>query len=143
LVRCCSRCKRRIYSSRTAIFACGFGFCVALLAYNVLALVKATLRAEHGEQTVATAVSGYYLAGHLMRTYYGMMIPIADDQWHVVQQMSDEQFLRTLQQSAAKMNLAKFRKNKRGPRKPKPKPVYDPKHPHVLTAKSLGVATTP
>jgi hypothetical protein len=30
-----------------------------------LALVKAVLRAEHGEQTVATAVSGYYLAGHL------------------------------------------------------------------------------
>ncbi|HCS89114.1 MAG TPA: hypothetical protein DIW77_03365 [Chromatiaceae bacterium] len=108
-----------------------------------MALVKAVLRAEHGEQTVATAVSGYYLAGHLMRTYHGMMIAIADDQWHVFQQMSDEQFLRTLQQLAAKVNLAKFRKNKRGPKKPKPKPVYDPKHPHVSTAKLLGGATTP
>jgi IS4 transposase len=120
-----------------------FGFCVALLAYNVLALVKAALRAEHGEQTVSTAVSGYYLAGHLMRTYHGMMIAIADDQWHVFQQMSDEQFLRILQQLAAKVNLAKFRKNKRGPKKSKPKPVYDPKHPHVSTAKLLDGATTP
>jgi hypothetical protein len=50
---------------------------------------------------------------------------------------------RTLQQLAAKVNLAKFRKNKRGPKKPKPKPVYDPKHPHVSTAKLLGGATTP
>ena len=39
-----------------------FGFCVALLAYNVLALAKAALRSVYGEQTIADEVSGYYPA---------------------------------------------------------------------------------
>ena len=42
-----------------------FGFCIALLAYNVLAVVKAALRSVHGEEKIADEVSGYYLAGHL------------------------------------------------------------------------------
>jgi hypothetical protein len=46
-----------------------FGFCVALVAYNVLAVVKGALRSVHGEQKIANEVSGYYLAGHLQRTY--------------------------------------------------------------------------
>jgi len=46
-----------------------FGFCVALLAYNVLAVVKAALRSVHGEEKIADELSGYYLAGHLARTY--------------------------------------------------------------------------
>ena len=29
-----------------------FGFCVALVAYNTLAVIKAALRAEHGEETI-------------------------------------------------------------------------------------------
>ena len=53
-----------------------FGFCVALVAYNVLAVVKAALRSVHGEQKIANEVSGYYLAGHLGRTYEGMMIAV-------------------------------------------------------------------
>lgn len=39
-----------------------FGFCVALVAYNVLALVKAALRSAHREDKIANKVSGYYLA---------------------------------------------------------------------------------
>jgi hypothetical protein len=35
-----------------------FGFCIALLAYNVLAVVKAALRGVHGEEKIADEVSG-------------------------------------------------------------------------------------
>ena len=35
-----------------------FGFCVALVAYNVLALVKAALRSVHGEAKIANELSG-------------------------------------------------------------------------------------
>ncbi len=35
-----------------------FGFCVALVAYNVLAVVKAALRSVHGEEKVEKEVSG-------------------------------------------------------------------------------------
>jgi IS4 transposase len=39
-----------------------FGFCVAVAAYNVLAVLKAALRAVHGEEKVQKEVSGYYVA---------------------------------------------------------------------------------
>jgi hypothetical protein len=114
-----------------------FGFCTALLAYNVLAVVKAALRSVHGEEKIADEVSGYYLAGHLERTYDGMMIAIPEDEWRLFQHMSTERFVRILQQLAGKVDLAKFRKHKRGPKKPRQKRTQNPKQPHVSTAKLL------
>jgi hypothetical protein len=114
-----------------------FGFCVALIAYNVLAVVKASLRSVHGEQKIANEVSGYYLAGHLQRTYDGMMISIPEEEWVIFQTMSAQTFTRTLQQLADKVNLAKFKKHKRGPKKPMPKRTRNANQPHVSTAKLL------
>lgn len=114
-----------------------FGFCVALLAYHVLALVKAALRSVHGERTIADKVSGYYLAGHLERTYDGMMIALPEDEWRLVREMSTERFIQTLQQLARNVDLAKFRKHKRGPKKPTPKRTQNSKQPHVSTARLL------
>ena len=114
-----------------------FGFCVALVAYNVLAVVKASLRSVHGEQKIANEVSGYYLAGHLARTYDGMMISIPEEEWVIFQSMSAQTFTRTLQQLADKVNLTKFKKHKRGPKKPKAKRTYNAKQPHVSTARLL------
>ena len=114
-----------------------FGFSVALVAYNVLAVVKGALRSIHGEHTIANEVSGYYLAGHLQRTYEGMMIAIAEDQWTIFQTMSDQTFAATLQQLASKVSLAKFRKHKRGPKKPRTRRTRRSDQPHVSTAKLL------
>ena len=114
-----------------------FGFCVALLAYNVLAVVKAALRSVHGEDKIADEVSGYYLAGHLERTYDGMMIAIPENKWRIFQEMSTERFIQILQQLASKVDLAKFRKHKRGPKKPRQERTRNPKQPHVSTARLL------
>jgi len=114
-----------------------FGFCVALVAYNVLAVVKGALRSVHGEHTIANEVSGYYLAGHLQRTYDGMIIAIAEEHWAIFQRMSEQTFAATLQQLASKVNLAKFRKHKRGPKKPRTKRSHHSDQPHVSTAKLL------
>ena len=114
-----------------------FGFCVALVAYNVLAVVKAALRSVHGEKKIANEVSGYYLTGHLQRTYEGMMISIPEEQWIIFQAMSAEKFVSTLQQLAQKVNLAKFKKHKRGPKGPRQKRTRDKDQPHVSTARLL------
>jgi len=114
-----------------------FGFCVALVAYNVLAVVKAALRSVYGEDKISNDVSGYYLAGHLERTYDGMMIAVPEEEWHMFKNMSGKIFADTLVKLAKKVNLAKFKKHKRGPKKPVPKRHYDPAHPHVSTAKLL------
>jgi len=114
-----------------------FGFCVALVAYNVLAVVKASLRSVHGEHKIANELSGYYLAGHVERTYDGMMISIPEEHWVIFQAMSAQTFTHTLQQLAGKVNLAKFKKHKRGPKKPRPKRTPNSKQPHVSTARLL------
>jgi hypothetical protein len=114
-----------------------FGFCVALVTYNVLAVVKAALRSVHGETKIANEVSGYYLAGHLGRTYDGMMIAVPEQEWHIFQTMSTPTFTHTLEQLANKVNLAKFKKHKRGPKKPRAKRNHDSKQPHVSTARLI------
>ena len=114
-----------------------FGFCVALVAYNALAVVKAALRSVHGEEKISNEVSGYYLAGHLGRTYDGMMIAIPEEEWTIFQMMSTRIFTHTLQQLANKVNLGKFKKHKRGPKKAKSKRSYDSSQPHVATSRLL------
>ncbi|MCP4949800.1 MAG: IS4/IS5 family transposase, partial [Aestuariibacter sp.] len=91
----------------------------------------------HTEEKIANEVSGYYLAGHLGRTYDGMMIAIPEEEWSIFQMMSMKEFIRTLQQLANKVNLAKFKKHKRGPKKVKAKRSHNSSQPHVSTAKLL------
>jgi hypothetical protein len=114
-----------------------FGFCTALVAYNALAVVKAALRSQHGEEKIANDVSGYYLAGHFARIYEGMMIAIPEEEWTFFQTMGLDAFTRTLQQLAGNIDLEKFKKHKRGPKKKMPKRTYDKKKPHVSTYRLL------
>ena len=60
-----------------------FGFCLALVAYNLLAVVLAALRGVHGEETVDEEVSLYYVANEISATYHGMMIAIPAPEWDV------------------------------------------------------------
>lgn len=114
-----------------------FGFCVALVAYNILAVVKAALRSEHGEVVIEKELSGYYLAGNIARTYDGMMIALPDKEWIVFQTLSLVNLVDILLQLAGNVNLSRFRKSIRGPKKPLGKRNKYSKHPHVSTAKLL------
>src|SRR5207248_797464 len=58
-----------------------FGFCVALVAYNVLAVVRAALRVVHGPTVVEEQVSTYYLAAEIKGVYQGMMIALPPAAW--------------------------------------------------------------
>jgi hypothetical protein len=58
-----------------------FAFCLALVAFNAVSLLKASLRAVHGDATVNETVSGYYLALEISGTYDGMMIAIPAKHW--------------------------------------------------------------
>jgi hypothetical protein len=115
-----------------------FGFCVALVAYNVLAVVKAALRTLHGEAVIDHELSGYYLAGNITRTYDGMMIALPESEWVVFQTMPQPKLVEILLQLAANVNLSKFRKSRRGPKKKPPKRDHYSNHPHVSTARLLA-----
>ena len=73
-----------------------FAFCLALVAYNLLAVVKAALRCIHGVEKIEKELSGYYLANELANTYRGMMIAIAPEQWGLFRQWSIPQLVERL-----------------------------------------------
>ncbi len=114
-----------------------FSFCVALVAYNILAVVKAALRAKHGEETIEKELSGYYLAGNITRTYDGMMIALPDQEWIIFQTMDLSTLVDILLQLADNVTLSKFLKSRRSPKKPPTQRDKYSNHPHVSTAKLL------
>ena len=114
-----------------------FGFCLALVAYNVLAIVLAALRGVHGQQIVDDEVSLYYLANEVATTYHGMMIAIPEREWDIFYRMSASDMAVTLLDLAKRVNIRAFRKSPRGPKKPRPERDGNAKQGHVSTAKLL------
>jgi hypothetical protein len=114
-----------------------FGFCVALIAYNVLAVVKAALRRVHGEEKIRDEVSGYYLAGEIGRTHEGMAIAVEPQEWEVFQTMTQTLFLAALLQLARNVQLDKYKKHRRGAKTKAPPRTSSKNEPHVSTAKLL------
>jgi hypothetical protein len=114
-----------------------FGFCLALVAYNLLAVVLAALRGIHGEKTVDQEVSLYYIANELSTTYKGMMIAIPDPEWAVFEAMSTADLASLLLDLAQRVRLQAFRKSPTKPKRPRPKREGVPKQGHVSTAKLL------
>ncbi len=116
-----------------------FGFCVALVTYNVLSAVKAALRSVHGVEKVENEISGYYLALEISGTYQGMMIAIPEEHWSIFSQLEIPQLAERMIQLATKVRLSAFKKHPRGPKKKPPQRNKKRKQPHVSTAKLLAV----
>ncbi|WP_200348100.1 transposase [Halochromatium glycolicum] len=115
-----------------------FGFCLALVAFNLDAVVMAALRAAHPEVNVNETVSEYDLAGEIARTSEGLTIAVEEQHWQVFAQADRAHCADLLLALAQRVNLKKLRKSPRGPKKP---PTPRTKHkgkPHVSTAKLLA-----
>jgi IS4 transposase len=114
-----------------------FSFCMALVAYNVMAAVKAALRSVHGETRVGEEISGYYLADEIQMCHRGMMKAIPKDEWVVFQAASSAELAEVLVVWARSVPLAEYAKSHRGPKKPKPVKQSGAKIKHVSTARVL------
>src|SRR3954447_25997167 len=112
-------------------------FCVALVSYNVMSVVKAALRSVHGVEAVEE-VSGYYLADEIAGTHRGMMIAIPEDEWVVFAGLTASALGEILKDLAARVRLSALRKHRRGPKRPQPKRASGAKVIHVSTAKLLA-----
>jgi Transposase DDE domain len=115
-----------------------FTFCLALLAYNAVSLIKAALRSAPGRQQVNDEVSGYYLALEIGRTYDGMMIAIPAPYWALFRELSDKEFADALRELASSVNLSRYQKHPRGPKKRPPERTAYQNGKHVSTAKLLA-----
>jgi hypothetical protein len=114
-----------------------FGFCLALVAYNVLAVVLAALRSVHGEDTVEHEVSLYYIANEIATTYTGMMIAIPEPEWAIFYAMPTPDLAALLCELAQRVRLQALRKSPKHPQQSRGKPPGTPKQGHVSTAKLL------
>lgn len=115
-----------------------FGFCLAVAAYNAVALVQASLRAVHGREIVEEQVSWYYVCTHIAKVYEGMMMAVPARHWRIFREMDEVAFAEVLVQLARNIDLAKFQKHPRGPKKPRPKRTSGARIKHVATARIIA-----
>jgi hypothetical protein len=115
-----------------------FAFSLAVVAYNAVALVQASLRAVHGPEVVQKQVSWYYVCTHIAKVHEGMMMAVPAPHWRIFRQMTDAEFAGVLRQLATNIDLAQFQKHPRGPKKPRPRKTSGAKITHVATARILA-----
>ena len=100
--------------------------------------LKAALRSAHGRQKVNEEVSGYYLSLEVSRTYDGMMIAIPAPHRALFRELSAKEFANTLRDLASSVQLSRYQKHPRGPKKPPPERTAYRSGQHVSTAKLLA-----
>jgi hypothetical protein len=113
-----------------------FAFCLALVASNAVALIKASVRAVHGAETVAE-MSHYYIALEVRQTYLGMMVALPPPRWVGFRRLSASQLARVLKGVACQVRPDRYRKARRGPKKPAPPKGRYKNGGHVSTQKLI------
>jgi hypothetical protein len=94
-----------------------FAFCLALVASNAVALMQASLRTVHGAKPVED-MSHYYMALEVRQTYVGMMIALPPAYWAAFAELSPADLAKTLREVAEHVKPPRYRKTRRGPKKP-------------------------
>lgn len=114
-----------------------FGFCMALVSYNIWSVIKATVSAAHGEEK-AEMLSTYYVADEIAATYRGMMIVISATYWtQRFASLTATQMARELVGIAKGIALQRYQKN---PWTPKTRTKHKGKltrRKHVSTARVI------
>ena len=117
-----------------------FGFAIALVSYNVAAVLRAALRATFGHDRVEKEVSWYYIANESRFNYGGMDVAIDEEVWNPFRTMSAVEMAEKLKQYAANVDLSSFKRRRRGPKIPQPPRTKYADQPHVSTARLLLLA---
>jgi hypothetical protein len=114
------------------------GFATALAAYNVLSTVQAALRGAFGAEKIQDEVSGYYIANEVRATTTGMSVALEPSVWRPFQVMQPEVLAKQMLTWANDVQLPKYKRHPRGPKKPVPKRTRYAEATHVSTARLLA-----
>ena len=126
---------RSLGRPRAALLAFG----VAVLAYNVLSVVKSAVEASHDLEAANLQVSTYYIAAEVKFAYGGMMMGTGPEEWSGQAAWSAEQLSAALLELAKEVKPMTLRKHPRAATK-KVKKGYAPgevARKHVATARVL------
>ena len=113
-----------------------FCFASALIAYNAFAVMKGTVAAEHG-RSESEMLSHYYLALEIAEATDGMLVVLPEARWDEMEAISAEDFAAELRATASAIDLSRYRKSVRGPKKPPPMRTNKRKSVHVSTKRIL------
>jgi hypothetical protein len=129
---------RTLGAPRAALLAFG----VALLAYNVLTLLKTAVRIQHADRLAKEQmeISPYYIAVEIRANHAGMLMAMPAAVWQPYASLSVKELAKLLLKLAANLDPERFRSHPRKP-KVKKKKGYASKlviASHVATARLLN-----
>lgn len=113
-----------------------FCFASALMAYNAFAILKGAVAAEHGRYE-SEMLSHYYLALEINEATDGMLIALPESRWLEMEVISSEDFANEIRVIASGIDLSRYRKSVRGPKKPPPKRTNKGNSVHASTKRML------
>lgn len=119
---------------QTALLA----LCLSFVIYNAVSLLESAMCRVHSRKTVLGKVSPYYLCLEIQQASNGMDVAIPSEHWHAFRDMSPDEFGGVLRELAGEMNLRRYRKHSRGPKKPPPKRGKYTNGGHASTARLIG-----
>jgi len=94
---------------------------VAILAYNVLHLLKHSVEQAHRQQLPQLDVSTYYIAVDLRAEYEGMLIALPAEAWQSWSDATPRDIADRLLELARRLNPKRLATHKRGPKIKKPR----------------------
>jgi hypothetical protein len=115
-----------------------FVFCMAMIAFNILSVIRGAMKEVHGEEKMEAELSNYYVAKEVQRNFSGMEIAVTPEEWKEFNEMSETEFAEHLKDWAKKVELQKFRSSPRGEKKPVKKEKFNKKNPHIVTFRLLS-----
>ena len=115
-----------------------FGFAVAAVAFNTVAVVMAALRAAHPKTDIQADISTYYIANEMANMAESLDSIIDPKDWQPIKEATVPVLGAWLLLLAGKAQLRKYAKHPRGQKKPMPAKKNDPAKPHVSTARVLS-----
>jgi IS4 transposase len=116
---------------RAALFA----FCMALVSFNMLSVIRSVLTARADD--AETKVSIYYICDEVAHAYRGLDLILNPSDWtKAYADLTVTQLARALERIAAGVDLSRYRKHPRGPKKPPPKMNKKGRN-HISTARVL------
>lgn len=96
-----------------------FSFALAMVAYNVLVLTRAAIRAALGEEMGGeAALSTYHMAIEVKTVDTGLSIAVPASAWDRFLEMTAAEFAAWLYEVARHIDWRPYRKRPRGPKKP-------------------------
>jgi hypothetical protein len=115
-----------------------FAFSMALVSFNILSVVMTAMRM--GATGESEEISVYYVCDEIAHAYRGLDFALDPQDWtNAYANLTEAQVARLLKRLSSAVDLSRYRKHKRGPKKPPPK--LNKKHRnHVSTARILAAA---